>query len=332
MSGPKILPARRVPPPRLYKSLFGQLDEQLRGIETLYLAPDQDLHLLPFDRLVLPDGRYWVNRQSLRLLQTGRDLLRPPQTPASDMLLALGGVDFDFPAPAKHEAMASASESRKANAYALDALSPFVLLKASGEEAEKIAKLYQEAHKGPAEVWTAGEAREARLKSLAPAPRILHLATHGFYLDAGRGIEQPLSLSGVALTGANRGRTGEVILEGEDGILYGLEAVGLKLQGTELVALSACDTGKGTVDYSEGVYSLVRAFRIAGAQSVLMTLRPVNDNEARDFMVSFYTHWLSQQHSDPAAALQATKRAYLHHENPKLRDPRVWAPYVLVGR
>ncbi|MCI0410825.1 MAG: CHAT domain-containing protein, partial [Acidobacteria bacterium] len=132
----------KVPAARLYKSLFGQLDEQLRGIETLYLAPDQHLHLVPFDRLVVADGRYWVERQSLRLLQTGRDLLRPLQTPASDMLLALGGVDFDFPAPANREAMASASGSRKANAHVLDALSTFALLKASAEEAAKIARLY----------------------------------------------------------------------------------------------------------------------------------------------------------------------------------------------
>ena len=69
-------------------------------------------------------------------------------------------------------------------------------------------------------------------------------------------------------------------------MLYGIEAAGLDLEGTELAVLSACETGQGHVDYSEGVYGLVRALRIAGARQVLMTLWPVNDGEAQEFMAS----------------------------------------------
>jgi CHAT domain-containing protein len=136
-------------------------------------------------------------------------------------------------------------------------------------------------------------------------------------------------LSGVALAGANQGMTGRRSAEGEDGILYALEAQGLNLEGTELVALSACDTGKGTVDYSEGVYGLVRAFRTAGVRRVLMTLWPVDDAMARDFMTRFYAHWLPDQ-GEPALALQKTRLEFLHHADPTRRDPKVWAPYVLV--
>ena len=88
------------------------------------------------------------------------------------------------------------------------------------------------------------------------------------------------------------------------GILYALEAEDLNLEGTELVVLSACDTALGQIDYGEGVSGLVRALRTAGARNVLVTLRPVDDERPRQFMQRFYFHWLSQPHSDPAAALR----------------------------
>ena len=98
-------------------------------------------------------------------------------------------------------------------------------------------------------------------------------------------------LSGIALAGANREAATP---GGEDGMLYGIEAQASNLDGTELVVLSACETGQGDVDYSEGVYGLVRALRIAGARKVLMTLWPVNDGEAQAFMAEFYRSWLAQ--------------------------------------
>jgi len=81
-----------------------------------------------------------------------------------------------------------------------------------------------------------------------------------------------MTLAGLALAGANAGRQGKQSPAREDGILYALEVQNLNLEGTELAALFACDTGKGEVDYSEGVYGLVHAFRIAGACNLLMTL------------------------------------------------------------
>jgi CHAT domain-containing protein len=107
--------------------------------------------------------------------------------------------------------------------------------------------------------------------------------------------------------------------------------VGLNLPGTELVALSACDTGKGEVDYSEGVYGLVRALKIAGARSVLMTLRPAADWQAKDFVVSFYERWLIHGVKDPAEALEQIKRTYIKNEDDALRNPNVWGQYILVG-
>ena len=146
--------------------------------------------------------------------------------------------------------------------------------------------------------------------------------------------EEPLALSGLALAGANQGLPGSVDRDtGDDGLLYSLEILSLDLQGTELVSLSACDTGKGVVDYSGGVYGLVRAFRTAGARSVLMTLRSVADQEAKDFMIKFYEIWLSSKDNpSPAQALHRTRLYFINQTaKPEYKDPGMWSPYVMVG-
>ena len=181
------------------------------------------------------------------------------------------------------------------------------------------------------EVWLGQEARERRLKSLSEPPRVLHLATHGFYLSSGAAVERPMLLSGLPLAGANPGLRGDLDPDGEDGVLYALEAASLALDGSELVALSACDTAQGTVDYSEGVYGLARAFRIAGAENVLMTLWPLADQRAKEFMVDFYNLWLNHDgFEDPAVALRAVKRSWSGRADSYYADPVAWAPYVLI--
>ena len=174
-------------------------------------------------------------------------------------------------------------------------------------------------------------AYERELKQLAPPPQVLHLATHGFYLEDRLNFGRPMVLSGLALANANQGVTQDASEPGEDGILYALEAQDLNLEGTQLVTLSACDTGQGVVDYAEGVYGLVRAFRIAGARHVLMALEEVNDDEALRFMRGFYVTWLASGRLEhPYAALRATKLRYIRSPLEADRSPDVWAPFVLV--
>jgi CHAT domain-containing protein len=188
-------------------------------------------------------------------------------------------------------------------------------------------------------LYTDTKASEKCLKNLEHPPRILHLATHDFYLSNGEeeselAVEAPLLLSGLALAGANQGLNGGLDEDGNDGLLYSLEVLELNLQGTELVTLSACDTDQGVIDYSEGVYGLVRAFRIAaGARSVLMTLHPVGDRSAREFMETFYENWLgSPDNPSPSEALHQTRLDFLHHKKLAYRNPAVWSSYVMVGK
>jgi tetratricopeptide (TPR) repeat protein len=310
----------------LYWRLFGPFEQTLDAARMVYVAPDGILNLVPFARLKLADGRYWGERQEVRLLQSGRDLLRAdPDKPARG-LIALGGIDFGVsPGKAKkpRSVVYAAANSGALTRAAGSLHNGFATLAASSDEAMIVKEWYQRLRKEePAQLWTGADASKSRLLALTSPPRVLHLATHGFYLASE--TRDPMLQSGVALAGANRALADK---SGE-GILFALEAQGLNLEGTELVVLSACDTAQGSVDYSEGVYGLVRALRTAGARNVLVTLWKLNDGEARDFMITFYKNWLNQVRSDPAKALRDTQLSYLKHE--KLRDPRVWAPYLLI--
>ncbi|MET4201970.1 CHAT domain-containing tetratricopeptide repeat protein [Bradyrhizobium sp. LA6.12] len=310
----------------LYRQLFAPFEQHLASASTVYVAPDGILNLVPFAQLKLADGRYWGERQEVRLLQSGRDLLRADPDKRARGLVALGGIDFGAAAAETrnqssvvYTAVNSGAVSRAAGSFG----NGFPQLAASSEEAMGVKEWYQRLRKDePAELWSGMEASKLRLMAMTSPPRVLHLATHGIYLA--NETRDPMLQSGIALAGANRG----LAAKSADGILFALEAQGLNLEGNELVVLSACETAKGRLDYSEGVYGLVRALRTAGARNVLVTLWPLNDGEARDFMIAFYKTWLSQARSDPAKALRDIQLSYLKDD--KLKDPRIWAPYILI--
>src|SRR5262249_21639315 len=150
-------------------------------------------------------------------------------------------------------------------------------LPGTGQEAEAVQKTM-----AGLTLFRGDKATETALKQVH-GPKVLHLATHGFFLDdkpaskhdearagqtpAPAGAENPLLRSGLALAGANRLKSGE-----DDGILTAMEASGLDLWGTELVVLSACETGVGKITNGEGVYGLRRSLVIAGAESLVMSL------------------------------------------------------------
>jgi CHAT domain-containing protein len=316
----------------LYEQILAPFAEELKALDILVIAPDGPLILAPFARLQDGESRLLTEILEIRMVQTGRDLLRPPADRPGAGLLALGGIHFD-----NQQTQQAALE---AGDLAADPFGPrpetvrsatteafragFKPLPGSAEEVEEIAWRYRTARpEEPVNVWMGAEATEQRLKAFARSPRVLHLATHGFYRDAKSPVDRPMLLAGVSFAGANAA----LAENSDDGILYAIEAQGLNLEGAELVVLSACETARGVVDYSEGVYGLVRALRTAGARNVLVTLRPVGDIATRDFMTAFYEHWLQQTRSDPAAALRATQLDYIKNNRP----PEIWAPYVLVG-
>ncbi len=277
----------------LYQQLLAPFAADLTGLKRLYVAPDGSLNLVSFGLLRGPDGRRVMDQLVVRLVQTGRDLLRPvPDTPAKG-LIAVGGIDFDLAVPSTQPDATPATQAGQAEAIVdrvkrtrgdtLDSLrNGFGALAHSKEEVETIADLYGDARRDETVVLADGSAKAPTptkdwLLGLSP-PRVLHLATHGFYRAPKQPSDQPMLLAGIALAGANRSLKDG----GDGGILYALEAQDLNLEGTELVVLSACQTALGQYDYGDGVSGLVRALRVAGARNVLVTLRSVDDEQAAD--------------------------------------------------
>ncbi len=325
----------------LYQTLIQPFEDEFHAGNRIYVAPDGTLTLLPFTRLVNGNGQTLGSTHTLRMILTGRDLIRSSFENRTEGLLALGGIDFNVTAGESTEVLrtrtpdtpgAAELESGRITTLAAEVRAAhdgeFAVLQHSGLEVDKIAALYRVLRPGqPVTVWKNTDASEYRLKNYVPPPRVLHLATHGFYLPE-LPQDRLLVMSGVSLSGANRGLKGETT-NGEDGILYAIEAQTLNLEGTDLVVLSACKTAQGAIDQAEGVYGLVRALRIAGARQVLVTLWPIKDRSAQDFMSYFYKVLLSDpaEHADAALALETTRREAMDRG----WTPKHWAPYVLFG-
>ncbi|HEX8069183.1 MAG TPA: CHAT domain-containing tetratricopeptide repeat protein [Pyrinomonadaceae bacterium] len=264
----------------------------------LFLSPEGALNLIPFGALVDEQGKHLVESYTITYLTSGRDLLRlQTSAPAGQGVTIIANPAFDNAAGNAPAAGARRSADLR-NAR-------FTPLPGTAGEAQAITAVLPAAR-----VLTQAQATEAALKQVN-APAVLHVATHGFFLadqpqdpgSAARGLalgggdgattartapraENPLLRSGLALAGANR-REGA---GGEDGILTALEAAGLNLWGTELVVLSACETGLGEINAmnSEGVYGLRRALVLAGAESQVMSLWQVDDAATRDLMSAYY--------------------------------------------
>ncbi|HJZ83718.1 MAG TPA: tetratricopeptide repeat protein [Polyangia bacterium] len=320
----------------------------LAGAQTLFVSPDGQLNLVPFEALVDSQDHYLIERYGLLYLTSGRDLLRQAlREPSRAQPTLLANPNFDgerhAPAPASAPAPAPAAAARPVVvAHRSGDLSVrFTALPGTADEARALGALLP-----GAKVLTGEGASEPALKRLS-GPTILHVATHGFFLadqdpggasgaggTGGRSvkvapdrplvIENPLLRSGLALAGANRAAAAS---GDDDGILTALEAAGLDLRGTRLVVLSACETGVGDVRNGEGVYGLRRALVIAGAETLVMSLWKVDDQATRNLMVDFYKRL--QAGAGRAEALRQARLALLARK--ETAHPYYWASFILSG-
>ena len=300
----------------------------------LLVSPDGQLNLVPFEALVDESENFLIRRYSFTYVTSGRDLLRMQTARASKSPttapLIVANPSFGEPAAEQVASLARPPARRRRSVTAAGSLSEiyFAPLSGTAREANTIKKIFPEAN-----LLTEAQATESALK-LTSAPRMLHIATHGFFLSepgavatgsSGRGqsgvrAENPLLRSGLALTNANlRSSTGD------DGILTALEASGLNLWGTKLVVLSACDTGLGEVRNGEGVYGLRRAFVLAGAESLVMSLWPVSDYPTERLMTEFY-----QNLKQGMGRGEALRQAQLHMVKENLH-PFYWANFIQSG-
>ncbi|MFM7324504.1 MAG: CHAT domain-containing protein, partial [Nodosilinea sp.] len=280
----------------------------LGGTTTVFLSPDGALSLIPFEALVDESGNYLVETYQFRYLTAGRDLLRLGNGVANpNPALLVGNPTYGRPG----ELLA------QADTRAIDLKNRiFPALPGTQVEVEQIAD------KLPgAQLYTATNATEVVVKQQAQ-PSILHIATHGFFTASGE--IDPLLQSGLILAGAAAGgQSGP----DQDGLLTALEVTGLNLRGTQLVVLSACETGLGELAAGEGVYGLRRAFVLAGAQSQVISLWKVDDTATQAWMVDYYTRLLSGTPRD--LALRQTQQAFLNRD--QYRHPYYWAAFIGSG-
>jgi len=296
----------------------------------LLISPDGELNLIPFEALVDEEGRYLVERFAISYLTTGRDLLRlqVPRASQSEPLIVADPFFGEPPTVVTTHASgtsvthASMKTARRSITTAGDLSGVyFAPLAGTGEEARIIKSFFPAAR-----VLTGTHATKAELQHVG-APSILHVATHGFFLEeAAAGetatIQNPLLRSGLALSGANLERGAA-----DRGVLTALEAANLNLWGTKLVTLSACDTGIGEVRSGEGVYGLRRAFVLAGTETLVMSLWPVSDYVTREMMTSYYRGL--QTGLGRGDALRRTQLAML--ARPNRRHPFYWASFIQAG-
>jgi CHAT domain-containing protein/tetratricopeptide (TPR) repeat protein len=341
---------------RLSELVYVPLAKHLTNVSHLIICPDGQLNRLPFE--LLPVGnKFLLEEKTISYVTSAREIIRldaaqskaktPPQNQKS---LVMGNPDFDLDLaktnpPKVAVQLADATEQLRSLSRDYRGLK-FKPLQGAEAEARGVAKLLG----NDTTLRLGADAREGELK-VVQSPRVLHLATHGFFLsDQGfnetnlidlilalaqlgppRGRtqndwENPLTRCGIALSGANHAQqTTNAIAE--DGVLTGLEASLLNLQGTGLVILSACDSGSGEIKNGEGVMSLLRAFRIAGAETVLASHWKVNDKATNALMTEFVRRWRSGE--PRAQAWREAQLSLLHSKD--FSDPFFWAAFTLTG-
>lgn len=326
----------------LSQLIYAPLASHLANVSHLIICPDGQLSRVPFE--MLPVGsKFLVEQKTISYVTSGREVVRfsnPSIKVRNSRSVVMGNPDFNFDIANAHP-LSSAIElaggppvlrslTRDYNGL------KFQPLPGAEAEARSVAKLLGD----DAILYLGADAREAQLKAVQ-SPRILHLATHGFYLQdqefsrtrqlpyakGNNNWENPMVRCGIALAGANHAMQITNALA-EDGLLTGLEASLLDLQGTELVILSACDSGTGEVKIGEGMMSLRRAFLIAGAKTVLASHWNISDQATSQLMTEFMRHW---QSGEPRATAWRNAQLTLLHSR-GFSNPYFWAAFTLTGQ
>jgi CHAT domain-containing protein len=317
---------------KLHQQIITPLAAHIAGAGRLVISPDAALQLIPFEVLVSAEGRFLLQDVAVSYVTSGIDLLRP-KLAREQIKTALVVA-----APQYSATVEDSAKSRKT-----DALIPtrkkarlaFTPLDDTQEEATAVATILASKQVTATTLLAKDASKSAILGR--DAPHLLHIATHGFFLNdqgqasplisekAGSSFEvqlikqgsSPMNRAGLALAGANTNQ--------REGILYAAEIAGLDLRKINMAVLSACDTGVGDLESGDGVYGLRRAFMTAGASNVVTSLWPVASEETTEFMKAFYTALFSSS-SNPDA-LRVSKIQLMK----KYPNPYLWGAFVLAG-
>lgn len=323
----------------LRKAVFDPLVKNIGDCQHIFISPDGDLTRLPFEILPTDDGQQLIDNYSISYLSSGKDILRfgfKTDRQATDAIV-IADPDFDYglgqhSSAIDKELNSSGRQSRDLDLEKLE----FKRLDGTRQEGIEIASLLG------VEPWLAKEAVKEKLESIT-SPLILHIATHGFFVEdqpetfhqeqllSARKLpitkqENPLLRSGLALAGANwKNKQFRPPSEVGNGILTAEEVSNLDLSETELVVLSACETGLGDVQTGEGVFGLRRAFVLAGAKTLVMSLWKVPDQQTQELMTEFYRRlFWGEGRGEALRNVQLEMRK-------KYPDPYYWGAFICQG-
>jgi len=349
----------------LYERIWLPLVDYFNEKTSIYMVPDGMLNILPFDALVDEDNEYIIQTYDIKILSSGRDLLLSVEKPSQSPFLIIAGPDYDSEYLVETEVVKDikrkrskrGAESGKRNADLLKGLrmasfgmrglsfSPLPGAEREGQEIDALCNKERST-----QLYLKNQAEEYLLRNMKQAPDILHIATHGFFLKSQEKLtkrlvklqrsmdpmslipppgDNPLLRAGLAFAGINQNAQflGEIDTD-NDGVLTAIEVLGLKLYGTRMVVLSACETGLGEVHVGEGVYGLRRAFQEAGARTVINSLWEVSDKGTQQLMTGLYKNILKGM-----PVREAFRQAQLDMKNSIMwSHPYIWSAFFMVGR
>ena len=334
---------------KLANLVFKPLMPHLGKAKSVILSPDGELWLAPWAALPVGKDRFLIEDYALRYVITGRDLIATPvgKKLSTSAPLMLADPDFDGDSTPGNPGTENAERG-------ISARLPKVLrLPGTASEAEAVVPRLQTLTGSAPTLQTDEKATEALVKA-ARRPKMLILATHGFFLPTqelavrdgdrltgdgnragpsltkdGQPVENPLLRCGLLLAGCNR--RGLAKPGDDDGVLTGLEIVGTDLRGTEMVVLSACETGLGEVRNGEGVAGLRQAFQLAGAESVVATLWQIPDVQSAQLMVGFFDNLTKKLPRDEALRAAQLEQIKTRRDRFGAAHPYFWAAYTLTG-
>lgn len=328
----------------LYQLIWAPLEPYLKGIKTISYAPAGKLHAVSFQALSVDSNAVLADQYHLIQYNSTRSIVlreKQPDTTKPGSIALFGDAAYTT----LSDGSVTAKETKNnfnGNTYTEPQRGQQGLvwsaLPGTAEEVNHIKQLFEK-NGNSTSVFMQQAATEQNLKKLnGNAPKILHIATHGFsfpepFVQSSNefiqvnwfaGAEDPLLRNGLVFSGGNDVWSGRTPVEGtEDGIATSYEISQLNLSNTELVVLSACETALGDVKGSEGVFGLQRAFKMAGVKKLIVSLWQVPDKETAELMSAFYDYWLKGKTiSEAFSQAQADMR--------KKYSPYYWAAFVLV--
>ena len=328
----------------IYNLIITPIEPLLKDNKTIYFSPDGILHQIAFAALKSETGKLLIEDFELIQVSNSTVIKREKNEPLSKNILLIGGVNYDFDV----DKNVSISDEKKGyldmptfskSKSTTNRNSTWPYLQGTQDEIDNLEKLFNSKAK-QCMVLNGDTATENALKKLSSnSPNILHIATHGFFFEdldnkdlidenqtQYQHSENPLLRSGLLFAHANyTWLNGHNSFEDEDGILTALEISNLDLSQTDLVVLSACETGLGDIKGNEGVYGLQRAFKMAGVDMIIMSLWEVPDIETAEFMENFYNLWLENNDIRKSFVDTQRKMLALYPDNPEK-----WAAFVLL--